>query len=224
MTLATFALVVILGYLIGSIPFGVLATRLMSRIDIRQYGSGKTGAANVLRTAGKKTAAVVLTLDVLKGVMAVTLAGLIVGKSYLFLGSFAFGILVAQSLAALAAITGHIWPVFLGFRGGRGVATFLGGLIALCPPVAIFGTEVLIIGTGLTRYVSLGSIAGVVGSYAILVPLTILNGFPIEYLGYTFIGAVLIIIMHRDNIARLYSGTERRLGESGEKLDSSPVS
>ncbi len=222
MIIAKFAGVLVLGYLLGSIPFGALIGRRMAKVDIRQYGSGRTGATNVLRTAGRKAAVAVVVLDVLKGVLAVTLAGLIVGKGYLVVGSFGFGTLVAQCLAALGAVAGHIWPVFLGFRGGRGVATFLGGLAALCPPAAIFGGEIMIIGAGLTGYASLGSIAGVVGSYAILVPLTIMNGFPIEYLGYALIGAILIIVMHRENVARLLSGRERKLGEKAEELDSPP--
>ena len=124
---------------------------------------------------------------------------------------------VALLLAALAAVIGHIRPIFLKFRGGRGVATFWGGLIALCPPAALFGGEVMIIGAGLTRYASLGSIAGAVGAYAILIPLTILSGFPIEYLVYSLIGTMIVIFMHRDNIARLLIGKERKLGEKVDK-------
>jgi glycerol-3-phosphate acyltransferase PlsY len=176
----------------------------------------------VLRTAGRKAAALVGFLDVLKGALAVIFAGWLVGEGYLMVGGFSLGALLAQVLAALAAVIGHVFPVFLRFRGGRGVATFFGGLIALCPPAAIFGGEVIIIGAGLTRYVSLGSIAGAVGTYAILAPLTILGGFPIEYLFYTLAGAVLIFVMHRDNIVRLVSGTERKLGEKTEKRESSP--
>jgi len=130
--------------------------------------------------------------------------------------------LVAQVMAALAAIAGHIWPVFVRFHGGRGVATFLGGLIALCPPAAIFGILIIIIGAGLTRYASIGSIAGAVSTYVILVPLTILNGFHIEYLAYTLIGAVTVIIMHRDNIARLVSGKERKLYLKAEERNLPP--
>ena len=213
MIIAEFVAVVIIGYLLGSIPFGVLIARRTGRVDIRQHGSGRMGATNVLRAAGKKAAAISACLDVLKGVLAVVFAGLIVGKSYLVVGDFALGMLVAQVLAALAAIIGHIWPVFLKFRGGRGMATFMGGLIALYPPAALFGGGVMIIGAGLTRYASLGSIAGVVATYTILVPLTIVGGLPIEYIAYAFIGTVLIIVMHRDNIARLISGTERKIGE-----------
>ncbi len=222
MIIAQFIAVVVVGYLLGSIPFGVIISRRMVKGDIRQYGSGKIGATNVLRTAGRKAAIMVVSLDVLKGVLAVFFAGLIVGRSYLVVGDFALGMLVAQVLAALAAVAGHIWPVFLKFRGGRGVATFFGGLIALYPPAAIFGGEILIIGAGLTRFASLGSIAGAVGTYTILVPLTIMNGFPIEYLFYALIGTVAIIIMHRDNIARLIAGKERKLGEKAEQVGKSP--
>jgi len=224
MMLAKFAAVVIMGYLIGSIPIGYWLTRRQAKVDVTAYGSGKVGATNVLRTAGRKSAALVAGMDILKGVLAVVLAGLIVGRGYLVVGNFGFGTLVAQVLAALAAVVGHNWSVFLGFKGGRGVATFFGGLVALCPIAAIVGGEIIVIGAGLTSYVSLASIAGVVGAYAVLVPLTIMNGFPLEYLFYTLVGSVIIIVMHRDNIGRLMTGKERKLGEKGEKRDSSASS
>ena len=223
MIIAKFAAVVIVGYLLGSIPFGAVVGRRIAKVDIREYGSGKTGTTNVLRVAGRKAAALVVGLDVFKGALAVVFAGLIVGRSYLVVGDSAIGLLaVAQVLAALAAMAGHNWSVFLKFRGGRGVATFFGGLIALCPVVALFGGEVLIIGAGLSRFASLGSIAGAVGTYSILLPLTILNVFPIEYLVYTLIGTIAIIVMHRDNIVRLISGKERKLGVTIKKEDPSP--
>jgi len=217
MIIARFVAVVLIGYLLGSIPFGLLISKRSNKVDIRQYGSGKIGATNVLRAVGRKAAALVVALDVSKGVLAVVLAGLIIGRSYLVVGDFGLGALVAQVLAALAAMAGHNWSVFLKFHGGRGVATFMGGLIALCPVAAIFGGEIFIIGAGLTKFASLGSIAGTVGTYAILVPLTIMNGFPIEYLVYALIGTIVVIIMHRDNIRRLVSGKERKLGEKAEK-------
>jgi len=222
MIIAKFASVVILGYLLGAIPFGLLISRRSAKVDLRQHGSGKTGATNVLRTAGKKAAALVAILDVSKGVLAVIFAGLIVRGDYLVVGGFGLGILVAQVLAALAAVLGHNFPVFLKFKGGRGVATFFGGLVALCPVAAIFGGEILLIGTGLTRYASIGSIAGVVGTYSVLVPLTIFSGFPIEYLVYALIGTIIIVIMHRDNIIRLINGKERKLGKKAETGDLSP--
>ena len=222
MIVAKFVAVVIVGYLLGSIPCGLLVGRRSAKVDVRDYGSGKTGATNVLRTAGKKAAFLVVILDVLKGVLAVVFAGLIVRGDYLVVGEFGLGMLVAQVLAALASVLGHNFPVFLKFRGGRGVATFFGGLVALCPPAALFGGEILIIGAGLTKFASLGSIAGAVGTYAVLVPLTILNGFPIEYLTYALIGTIIILVMHRDNIVRLVKGKERKLGQKPEVRDLSP--
>ncbi|MBI2869736.1 MAG: glycerol-3-phosphate acyltransferase [Chloroflexi bacterium] len=214
MILAQFALVALIGYILGSIPFGVIIGRRAARVDIRTMGSGKTGTTNVLRVAGKKAAGAVLLLDFAKGAVAVVIAGIIFGSTRFRIGEYALLLAPsAQVLAAFAAIAGHSWPVFVKFKGGRGVATFFGGLIALCPPAALFGGEVLIIGAGLTRYVSLGSIAGAVSSYAILAPLTIVNGFPPEYLLYALIGTIFIIVMHRDNISRLLKGKERKLGE-----------
>lgn len=217
--IAKFVAVMVIGYLLGSIPCGLLIGRRFAKVDVREHGSGKTGTTNVLRVAGKKAAAIVVVLDVLKGALAVVFAGLIVGDKYLVWGDFGLGLMSAQVLAALAAMAGHNWPIFLKFRGGRGVATFFGGLIALSPVVALFGGEVFIIGAGLTRFASLGSIAGVVGTYTILVPLTIMNGFPIEYLIYALVGTIAIIIMHRDNIVRLITGKERRLGEKAKAIN-----
>ena len=213
MVIAKLVAVIALGYLLGSIPFGVLISRRRAKVDVRQYGSGKMGATNVLRTVGRKAAITVGILDVLKGVLAVVFAGLIIGEDILVVGGFPLGVLSAQVMAALAAVAGHVWPVFVKFRGGRGVATFFGGLLVLYPPAALFGGEVLIIGAGLTRFVSLGSIIGAVGTYAILLPLIILNGFRVELLVYALIGTIMVIVVHRDNIARLISGKERRLGD-----------
>jgi len=222
MIIAKFAIVVSLGYLLGSIPFGLLIGRRSAKVDVRQHGSGKTGATNVLRTAGRKAAATVVILDISKGVLAVIFAGLIMRGDYLMVGEFGLGMLLAQVLAALAAVLGHIFPIFLKFKGGRGVATFFGGLIALCPVAAIFGGEILLIGAGLTRYASFGSIVGVVGTYTVLVPLTIFSGFPLEYLIYALLGTIIIIVMHRDNIVRLMHGKERKLGKKVETGDLSP--
>ena len=221
MIIANFVAVALIGYLLGSIPFGVIIGRRSAKVDVRQYGSGKMGATNVLRTAGKKAAIISGVLDLLKGVLAVVFAGLIWWELSRIEGSTSSWWLLssAQVAAALAAMVGHIWPIFLNFRGGRGVATFFGGLIALCPVAALFGGEALILGAGLTGFASLGSILGVVGVYAILLPLTIMHGFPLEYLLYALAGTILIIAVHRDNIARLMAGKERRLGV---KVDSPP--
>ncbi len=218
MIIAKFVAVVIIGYLLGSIPFGVLIGKRMAKVDVRDYGSGKIGTTNVLRVAGRKAAALVVVFDVSKGILAVVLARLIFGEYLVVEGSSLWWLISAPVAAALAAMAGHNWSVFLKFHGGRGVATFFGGLIALCPWVAVFGGEAVIMGAGLSRYASLGSIAGAIGSYTMLVPLTIFHHFPIEYLVYALIGTIAIIVMHRDNIARLVAGKERKLGEKVEKI------
>jgi len=212
---AKFIAVILIGYFLGAVPFGVMIARRSAKVDVTSHGSGRTGATNVLRVAGKKAAAAALILDILKGFLPVVFAALIFNGDYMLAGGTSPWVLSrsAQVLAALSAITGHRWSIFLHFRGGRGVATFFGGLFALCPAAAFFGGEILFLGACLTRYVSLGSISGAVATYAILIPLTILNGFPVEYLVYALVGAVFIIVVHRDNIGRLLAGTERRLGE-----------
>jgi glycerol-3-phosphate acyltransferase PlsY len=218
--IAKFIYVILIGYILGSIPFGLIVSRLQANKDILKHGSGKIGTTNVLRTAGKKAALIVLIGDVMKGVLAVTLAGVIFGDDLLVVGSFGMGTLVAQVVGALASVAGHNWSIFLKFKGGRGVATFFGGMVALCPPAALIGGEVFFLSAGITRYASFGSILGVVTSYIMLVPLTILNKFPLEYLVYALIGGLVIIVMHRDNITRLVTGTERKIGQKTATLPS----
>jgi len=213
MLIGKFILVALIGYLLGSIPFGLIVARQKAKIDIRQYGSGKTGGTNVLRTMGRKAFLMVAALDISKGARAVRFAGLIICQEFMIVGNSGLGLLFAQVIAALAAVVGHIWPIFLKFKGGRGVATFIGGLIALCPGAGLFSGEALIISAGLSGFASLGSIIGVVGAYTILIPLTIVYGFPLEYLGYVLIGTLLIIFVHRGNIKRLLSGKERKLNQ-----------
>ena len=218
MIIAKFIAVVVIGYLLGSIPWGKIVTGRTISSDISTLGSQRTGATNVLRTSGIKAAIIVGILDVGKGTLAVYIARLIFSGEYATIGDSGLLLVAtsAQVIAALAAVFGHTWPLFHKFKGGRGVATFMGGLIILCTPAALFASEILIICALLTRYVSLGSIIGAVSAYTILIPLTIMYGFPIEYLAYTLAGAIFIIFMHRDNIARLLAGTERKLGEKVE--------
>lgn len=213
MIIAKLALGIIIGYLIGSIPFGVIVGRRHAGVDVRQHGSGKMGTTNVLRTAGRKAAVAVGLLDFLKGAVSAIFAGLIVGSDSVEIAGVTIGIVAAQALGALAAVAGHIFPVFARFRGGRGVFTFFGGMAALAPVVAVFGGEIFLIGTLLSQYVSLGSISAAVSTYLILVPLTILNGFTLEYLVYALVGTLIIVVMHRDNISRLVTGRERKLGQ-----------
>ena len=218
MMIARYLASMIIAYLLGSIPWGLILAKTMAGVDVREWGSGKVGATNVMRSAGKKVAIISGLLDIAKGALAVFFAGLIIGKSYMVVGPFGFGSLLGQVLAGLSAVAGHNWSVFLKFRGGSGVATFFGGWLALLPMVALLGGEILVLGAASTLFVSLGSIAGVVGTYAILIPLTILNHFPIEYLLYALIGTAMILYTHRGNIVRLFKGIERKLGERAEKI------
>lgn len=219
MIVAKFVTVILMAYLLGSIPVGMLVLRYSSKVDIRNFGSGKTGTTNVLRTAGKRMAAITAILDIGKGALAIALAGLIIGDGNLFVGNLALGTYAAKGLAAIAAVAGHIWPVFLKFRGGRGVAVFFGNLLALSPIIALPGAASLLLVAGLTRYVSLGSIIGTVVTYVFFSYLAIARSFPVEYLTYSLVGMLIIIVMHRDNIERLLAGKERKLGEKTEQKD-----
>ena len=157
----------------------------------------------------------VLLLDLMKGALPVVIAWLLLkGRYQANVGTLDWFMLKsAGALAALAAMAGHIWPIFLKFKGGRGVTTFYGGMFALCPPVAFLSGQVFILGASTTRFVSLASIAGAIVTYLVLIPLTIFSGFPWENLLYGMVGSIVIVLTHRDNIARLISGKERKLGE-----------
>ena len=229
MTIALIILAALMGYLLGSIPWGVIISKKFANKDLLQVGSGKTGTTNVLRTAGKKAAALALILDIGKGALAVALTGVIFSSNY----SISIGALpwreFAKALAAAAAISGHSWSVFLKFKGGRGVATFMGGLAALYWPAGALG-GICVLGIGFrTKYMSLGSIIGAVTAFIMLMAFNILKievfgPYPaFEYMVFAMLGAIFIYVMHRDNILRLFNGTERKIGENitAEKLTSS---
>jgi glycerol-3-phosphate acyltransferase PlsY len=192
-------LVVPLGYLLGSFPSGYLAGRWCAGVDIRQLGSGSTGATNVLRQVGKGPALVVFLVDVLKGSAAVILArGL--------LGAGAYGWLVAAGLAALA---GHIWPIWLGGKGGKAVATGFGMLLGLVPAVGLACLGVFLTSLALSRIVSISSVLA-----AASLPLLMAGaGAPGAYLGLGLVAAVMVIWRHRSNLSRLLKGEEPRLGQ-----------
>jgi glycerol-3-phosphate acyltransferase PlsY len=206
-------LAVIIGYLFGSIPFGLIVSKLKAQVDIRDYGSGRTGGTNVLRTFGRKAFVIVAAGDLLKAAIAVLIAGWIMGNHHFTIWQITIGAPAARAVAGICAIIGHIFPIFARFKGGRGVATFIGGLAAICPVAALFGGEVLLIGASLSGFASLGSLISVVCAYIIMIPLTIIYGVPSEYLIYVLVGAVIIAIAHRDNIKRLLTGKERKLNQ-----------
>jgi acyl phosphate:glycerol-3-phosphate acyltransferase len=190
------------GYLIGAIPFGVLIG-LAAGVDPRREGSRRTGATNLLRTVGRAGAIAVFVLDVLKGVAAVLLA------AWLYRGVGASWIVAASGLAA---IVGHIRSVFIGFRGGRGVATAAGGMLALAPLAVVVLAPVVVGVIWRWRYVSLGSITGALLAPVAAGALAATGAGTIAAVGFAAAAAVLITVAHADNIERLRNGTERRLG------------
>jgi glycerol-3-phosphate acyltransferase PlsY len=214
MMIAEFVAVVVIAYLLGSIPFGLIIGKLKRGVDIREHGSGKTGATNVMRTIGTKLGVLTLVLDVVKATGAVMLAAVIIDGSSGGLtigGVFVYWQHIAQVAAGLAAIAGHNWPVFAKFKGGRGVTAYFGTLFAICPPAGIFGAEVVAIAALRSREMSRGSILGAFAAWCLMVPLTILYNFSPIYLAYGLVVIALLVYQHQDNIKRLRQGTERRL-------------
>jgi glycerol-3-phosphate acyltransferase PlsY len=210
MITAKFIAAVVIAYLLGSIPFGLIIGKLKGSVDVRKYGSGKTGATNVMRTVGTKFGILTMILDVVKAAGAVVLAGVIIDSGALTIGSIPLH-QMAQVTAGLAAVAGHNWPIFARFKGGRGVTAYFGTLFVIYPPAAIFGVEVLAISALRSRHMSLGSILGVLAAWCLLVPLTIIYDSPPIYLAYGLAAIVLLIYQHRGNISRLQQGLERRL-------------
>ncbi|MEX3316707.1 glycerol-3-phosphate 1-O-acyltransferase PlsY [Sulfitobacter sp. PS-8MA] len=187
----------LLGYIIGSIAFGMVLAQLMGLGNLRSIGSGNIGATNVLRTGNKKAAALTLLLDGAKGAVAVFLARSFAGED-------------AAQVAALGAMIGHCYPIWLGFRGGKGVATFLGVLLALAWPVGLACCAVWAVAAALTRISSMGALAAAASSTVFMV----LFGYG-EMVLLSIALTLLIFWRHRDNISRIRAGTESRIGQKG---------
>jgi len=196
-SLGVVSLWALIGYLLGSVPFGVLITRSLGLGNLREIGSGNIGATNVLRTGNKKAAVATLVLDGGKGALAVLLARAFVPED-------------AVQIAALAAFVGHCFPIWLGFRGGKGVATFLGILLALWWPLGVTACATWLVIAALFRYSSLAALlaAGLAPVWAILM------GYGVASLLCVAL-ALLIYLRHSANIARLRAGTESRIGSKG---------
>ncbi len=200
-----------LAYVLGSVPVGLVVAWLKTGGDLRTTGSGKTGATNVMRSAGRKWGFLVLFLDGAKAFIAVAAATLLWPLSSMTIGSLAIDVPVVQSLAGIAAIIGHIHPVFAGFRGGRGVSSFFGTMCFLNLPVGLVGIATLAVVALLSRFMSLGSIVGGLVTCFIMIALYYWGRVPLPHLAYA-VGVVgFIVFEHRDNISRLTKGTERRL-------------
>lgn len=198
--------VIVLAYLMGSIPFGYLLVKLWAGGDVRETGSGGTGATNVTRRLGRRAGLLTLALDAVKGALAV-----VVARWLLTDGAVVDWWVIA---AALAAVAGHIFPVWLSFHGGKGVATGLGVFLSLSPLAVLCALPVFLVVVWATRYVSLGSIIA-----AALLPLFIWlidrsgpsDGSLAPLMTAAVIGGALIVLMHRANIGRLVRGTESKL-------------
>jgi glycerol-3-phosphate acyltransferase PlsY len=198
-------LVLIAAYLLGSIPFGYLIVRAKEGADVRETGSGGTGATNVTRKAGKTAGIITLLLDAAKGFASVLLA------RFLLTAGFEINWWVAA--VAVLAVAGHCFPVWLGFRGGKGVATGVGVFLGLSPLAVAIALVVFVCVVGWTRYVSLGSITATV-VFPLCVWLLSLYVKPLAtlapVLSASIVGGAIIILMHRANIARLVAGTESK--------------
>jgi glycerol-3-phosphate acyltransferase PlsY len=199
-------LVVALAYLLGSIPFGYLIVRASGRGDVRETGSGGTGATNVTRRAGRSAGVLTLTLDALKGAAAVLVARLVLTEG--------FGVDWWVAAAAVAVVAGHVFPVWLGFRGGKGVATGLGVFAVLAPLALLCALPVFVLVVWATRYVSLGSIIAAalmpLAVWALSARSTARGEELLPVLTAASVGGALIIFMHRANIGRLLRGEESR--------------
>jgi glycerol-3-phosphate acyltransferase PlsY len=199
------AVAVIVGYVLGAIPTGLLVSRVMGGVDLRDYGSGKTGFTNSLRVLGLKRSIPVFAGDFTKGLAAALTPLLYTDDPW------------ARAAGGLAAVAGHVWPIFAGFRGGRGVLTGAGVLTALSPTAVVLVLPVAALLVYITRYVSLMSITVAALAAVVFVIFAAMDLHPWAFAVAAAAGGALIIALHRDNIARLLSGTERRIGEGGER-------
>ncbi len=192
----------LVGYLLGSIPVGLWIGRVVGGVDLRQVGSGKTGATNTLRRLGKKWSLLVLGLDVSKGALPVLIVYLVWDSP------------TAEALAGLAAITGHIYPLLAGFRGGRGGATALGAILVLTPLAGAVAAGLTIGLLATTRVMSLSTLVALAGGALTQALLVAFADEPTAYYAYAVGAFVIISISHRDNIVRLLKGTEPTLGRT----------
>lgn len=201
------ALAALIGYLLGAIPFGLVMGRLVRGIDIRDYGSHRTGATNALRTLGAGPAATVFVLDVAKGVAAVLIARFLIPADSADLHEW------AAAAAGIAAIVGHNWSVFIRFTGGRGVATSTGALGAMAPWALLVMAPVVVGVIWRSRYVSLGSISGALLSPVVVAILAVVGASSPAAVAYAVVAGVIVTASHADNISRLRAGTERKIGQ-----------
>lgn len=210
--------IAVVAYLLGAIPFGLIIGKRMANVDIRQHGSGNIGATNVFRTLGTKLGLLTALLDLGKAALAVWLSMLIIGNDVLIVAGHDIHVQSAQCLAAIMVMVGHNWSAYIGFKGGKGVACFIGGLLVINWMVALVGLAAGIIVILITRYVSLGSMLASLCVLLAMVVLALLAVVAPLYALYGLVAAGLIIYQHRANITRLQAGTELKLGDKGAKV------
>jgi acyl phosphate:glycerol-3-phosphate acyltransferase len=198
------AAALVVGYLLGSIPVGLIAGRLAGGVDVRDYGSGKTGFTNSLRVLGLRRSLPVFLGDYGKGLAAALLPFIWSDDPW------------ARALGGLAAVCGHVWPLFAGFRGGRGVLTGAGVLTGLSPFAVLLVLPIAGITLKLTRYMSLTSISAAAIGGVIFAAFAAAGLHPWAFAAVAIVGGGLTIALHHDNIGRLLAGTERRVGERAE--------
>lgn len=216
------AIIVILSYLIGSIPNSIIITKLVKGIDIRNYGSGNAGGTNVMRVLGWKYGVLVILLDALKGALAVILVARLFQGNMPFTNITPFDdFTLVQVIAGISAVIGHIWTIFAGFKGGKGIATALGFLLVLVTVDMLIALGLFILVVTISRYVSLGSIMA-----AIAIPLTLVireNIFNASIPGYgtllpfIILLSLLVIYTHRKNVVRLLDGSEHKVSFKKKK-------
>jgi acyl phosphate:glycerol-3-phosphate acyltransferase len=192
----------VVGYLLGSIPTGMVVARVYRNVDLTAHGSGRTGATNVLRTLGSGAAAIAFAGDFLKGLLAVLAVRYAIAPDNSW----------AELIAAIAAVVGHSYSIFIGFKGGRGVVTGFGATIVAAPVLMVIAFAIGIALVAVTRYVSLGSVVGSALAGLLLCWLAYAQGDPALALWGVLVGG-FIVVAHKDNIERLLAGTERKLGE-----------
>ena len=214
--------IIILSYLIGSIPTSIIISKAAKGIDIREHGSGNAGGTNVMRVLGWKHGLLVILLDALKGVLAVIVVARLHYGSMPFENATPFDdFTLVQIIAGISAVIGHIWTVFAGFKGGKGIATALGMLLMIVTIDMLIAIGVFILVVTFSRYVSLGSLAG-----AVAVPLTLIvreNIFHVDIPNYNtllpflILVSLLVIFTHRKNVVRLLNGSESKISFSKKK-------
>ena len=196
---------ILLGYIMGSLPWGLIVGYIWLRRDIRESGSGKTGTTNVLRTAGKIPALLVAILDIAKGAVPA------------LVGRYVFDNDGAAVAGACAAVVGHVWPVFAGFRGGRGVASTYGGILGLAPLISLAFPVIGAVLVVATRYVSVMSVVGVPLCALAVVLAAALGWTEWWYVAFALFATALVEYKHIPNIQRLRAGTEPKIGQGGNR-------